>query len=93
MWILHSGCNSDKFEQAIVSSNTAIEKGGLANQGSVHMLLGLAHYNQKNFVKALDELAKAEAFKSSRAAAQQWKQFVGREKNETEQLQTELNSI
>jgi predicted transcriptional regulator len=57
------------------------------------MLLGLAYYNQEEFVKALDELAKAEQFKSSRAAAQQWGQFVGREKSETEQLQAELNSM
>ena len=57
------------------------------------MLLGLAYYNQKNFVSALDELAKAEAFKSSRAAAQQWRQFVSREKNESEILSRELNSI
>jgi hypothetical protein len=57
------------------------------------MLLGLAYYNQQDFVKALGELAKAEEFKSSRAAAQQWKQFVGREKNEIEQLKAELNSI
>lgn len=91
--LAHLYYNSDKFQQAIAASDTAIKKGGLANQGSVHMLLGLAHYNQQDFVKALDELAKAEAFKSSRAAAQQWKQFVGREKNETEQLQVELNSI
>nr|WP_174268988.1 tetratricopeptide repeat protein [Glaciecola nitratireducens] len=91
--LAHLYYNSDKFDSAIASSNAAIEKGGLSNQGSVHMLLGLAYYNQKDFVKALDELAKAEEFKSSRAAAQQWKQFVGREKYETEQLQIELNSI
>jgi tetratricopeptide (TPR) repeat protein len=91
--LAHLYYNSDKFDNAIASSNAAIEKGGLSNQGSVHMLLGLAYYNQKDFVKALDELAKAEEFKSSRAAAQQWRQFVGREKNETEQLQIELNNI
>ena len=91
--LAHLYYNSDKFDSAIASSNAAIEKGGLSNQGSVHMLLGLAYYNQKDFVKALDELAKAEEFKSSRAAAQQWKQFVGREKYETEQLQIEFNKI
>ena len=91
--LAHLYYNSDRFDSAIASSNAAIAKGGLSNQGSVHMLLGLAYYNQKDFVKALDELAKAEEFKSSRAAAQQWKQFVGREKSETEQLQIELNSI
>jgi len=91
--LAHLYYNSDNFDSAIASSNTAIAKGGLSNQGSVHMLLGLAHYNQKDFVKALDELAKAEEFKSSRAAAQQWKQFVGREKYETEQLKAELDSI
>lgn len=91
--LAHLYYNSDDFKSAISSSNTAIAKGSLSNQGSVHMLLGLAYYNQKDFVKALDELAKAEEFKSSRAAAQQWKQFVAREKSETEQLKIELNNI
>ncbi len=91
--LAHLYYNSDRFDSAIASSNAALAKGGLSNQGSVHMLLGLAYYNQKEFIKALDELAKAEEFKSSRAAAQQWKQFVSREKSETEQLRIELNSI
>ena len=85
--------NSDQFDKAIEASSRAIEKGGLANQGAVHMVIGLAHYNQKRYALALDELAKAEAFKSSRAAAQQWGRFVGTEKNEKERLEAELNSI
>jgi tetratricopeptide (TPR) repeat protein len=89
----HLYYNSDQFDKAIEASSKAIEKGGLANQGAVHMVIGLAHYNQKRYVEALDELAKAEAFKSSRAAAQQWGRFVGTEKNEKERLEAELNSI
>lgn len=89
----HLYYNSDQFDKAIEASSRAIEKGGLANQGAVHMVIGLAHYNQKRYVEALDELAKAEAFKSSRAAAQQWGRFVGTEKNEKERLEAELNNI
>lgn len=89
----HLYYTSDDFDKAIASSQIAIEKGGLANQGAVHMVIGLSHYNQKQYVQALDELAKAEAFKSSRAAAQQWARFVGTEKSETERLAEELNSI
>jgi tetratricopeptide (TPR) repeat protein len=89
----HLYYNSDQFDKAIEASSRAIEKGGLANQGAVHMVIGLAHYNQKRYAQALDELAKAEAFKSSRAAAQQWGRFVGTEKNEKERLEAELNSI
>ncbi|MDT0583149.1 tetratricopeptide repeat protein [Brumicola blandensis] len=89
----HLYYNSDQFDKAIEASSRAIEKGGLANQGAVHMVIGLAHYNQKRYALALDELAKAEAFKSSRAAAQQWGRFVGTEKSEKERLEAELNSI
>ena len=91
--LAHLYYNLDDFDKAIAASQNALEKGGLGNQGSVHMLLGLAYYNQKNFVAALNELAQAEQFKTSRAAAQQWQQFVGKEKTETEMLQSELNKI
>jgi tetratricopeptide (TPR) repeat protein len=89
----HLYYTSDQFDKAIEASNAAIEKGGLANQGAVHMVIGLSYYSQKQYAKALDELAKAEAFKSSRAAAQQWGRFVGTEKYEAERLAEELNSI
>jgi len=82
----HLYYNSDQFDKAIEASQKAIEKGGLANQGAVHMVIGLSHYYQKRYVQALDELAKAEDFNSSRAAAQQWSEFVSTEKNEKERL-------
>lgn len=91
--LAHLYYNKEQFDKAIASSNSAIQKGGLANQGAVHMLLGLSYYNQKEFVSALDELAKAEQFKSSRAAAQQWAIYVGTEKNKTALLEAELNKI
>ncbi|MBF7071944.1 tetratricopeptide repeat protein [Glaciecola sp. MH2013] len=86
----HLYYSSDDFDKAIESSTLAIQKGGLANQGAVHMVIGLSHYNQKRYVEALDELAKAEAFKASRAAAQQWGRFVSTEKNEAERLASAL---
>lgn len=91
--LAHLYYNNDEFDKAITASLQAIEKGNLGNQGSVHMLLGLAYYNQRDFVNALDQLANAEEFKSSRAAAQQWRQFVSREKSEREMLELELNNI
>ncbi|WP_395344836.1 hypothetical protein PN836_008755 [Ningiella sp. W23] len=74
--------NLEEYEQAIASANTALEKGGLDNAGNTHMVLGLALYNTRQFALALDELAKAESFSGSRAAARQWTRYVEREKSD-----------
>ncbi|WP_395344846.1 tetratricopeptide repeat protein [Ningiella sp. W23] len=74
--------NLEEYEQAITSANTALEKGGLDNAGNTHMVLGLALYNTRQFALALDELAKAESFSGSRAAARQWTRYVEREKSD-----------
>ncbi|MBT1450395.1 tetratricopeptide repeat protein [Glaciecola sp. XM2] len=79
--------NLDDFDNAIESANTAIEKGDLDNPGNTHMVLGLALYNKRQFALALNELAKAEEFSSSRGAARQWARFVEREKTNFEAMQ------
>jgi tetratricopeptide (TPR) repeat protein len=84
--------NIDKFDDAIANAELALEKGDLRNQGTVHLVLGMSYYNQRQFVKALDQLAKAEAFKNTRKMAEQWQQFVSGEKRTFEALQAEIAS-
>ncbi|WP_083256867.1 tetratricopeptide repeat protein [Glaciecola punicea] len=72
--------NLDNFEKAIDTANNALTKGSLDRPGDTHMVLGLSLYATQDFVNALNELAKAEEFNSSRAAARQWRKFVEKEK-------------
>lgn len=82
----------DKWDQAIAASKTALAKGGLRNQGTTHLVLGMAYFNQQRFVEALNALADAEKHKSSRGMAQQWSKFVQTEKVSHERMRQQLTS-
>ena len=79
--------NLADYDDAIQAASSALEKGGLDRPGDTHMVLGLSLYNTDKFAMALDELAKAEEFNSSRGAARQWRQFVEKERASFEALQ------
>lgn len=78
--------NMDKYDQAIVSANKALDKGGLRNQGLTHLVLGMAYYNKRRFNDALNELAEAEKHQNSRAMAKQWSKHVRNERTSQQQL-------
>lgn len=84
--------NIDRFDDAIATAELALEKGDLRNQGTVHLVLGMSYYNQRQFVKALDQLAEAEEFKNTRAMARQWQQFVSGEKRTYEAIRADLDT-
>ncbi len=84
--------NLEKWDQAIESANKALEKGGLRNQGTTHLVLGMALFNKNQFNDALNQLAEAQKHKSSRGMAQQWSKFVETEKATYERFQAELGS-
>jgi Tfp pilus assembly protein PilF len=64
----------------------------LRNEGTVHLVLGMAHFNQGDYNQALNELAEAEKHNSSKGMAQQWLRFVQSEKDTQERLQAGLSS-
>ena len=68
--------NMEQWEQAITSSQQALEKGGLRNEGMAHLVMGMAKFNLGEFNQALNDLAKAQTFEGSRSIATQWKKFV-----------------
>ena len=83
--------NMEKWQQAISASEAALSKGGLRNEGTVHLVKGMAFFNVGQYNDALNELAKAQAFKSSRGMAQQWSKFVETEKVSSEKLTVSLS--
>ena len=84
--------NLEQWDDAIAAIQVALEKGDLSNQGTAHLVLGMAYYNKRRFVEALNELAEAEKHSSSRGMAQQWKRYVEGEKRSFESIQAEFSS-
>ena len=82
--------NLEQWDKAITASERAIQKGGLRNEGTVHLVLGMAHFNVGDYNVALNELAEAEKHNSSRGMAKQWLKFVQTEQATTERLQVQL---
>jgi hypothetical protein len=74
--------NMDKWEQAIVASQQAIEKGGLRNEGMSHLVIGMAQFNVGEYNEALNQLAKAQQYDGSRGMAMQWSKFVEGERKQ-----------
>ena len=63
----------------------------MRNEGTVHLVKGMAFFNVGQYNDALNELAEAEKFKSSKGMAQQWSKFVETEKNSAEKLTVSLS--
>jgi tetratricopeptide (TPR) repeat protein len=74
--------NMDKWQQAIASSQQAIEKGGLRNEGMSHLVIGMAQFNVGEYNEALNQLAKAQEYDGSRSMAKQWSKFVEGERKQ-----------
>jgi tetratricopeptide (TPR) repeat protein len=74
--------NMDKWQQAIASSQQAIEKGGLRNEGMSHLVIGMAQFNVGEYNEALNQLAKAQEYDGSRGMAKQWSKFVEGERKQ-----------
>lgn len=84
--------NANKWDQAIAAADKAMAKGQLRNPGLAHLIKGMALYNQKQYAKALNQLAEAEKHPKSRGMAQQWSKFVESEKISQERLDAEMSS-
>ncbi|MBT0585282.1 tetratricopeptide repeat protein [Alteromonas oceanisediminis] len=84
--------NLEQWDKAIAATQKALEKGDLSNKGTAHLVLGMAYYNKRQFVDALNELAEAEKDSSSRGMAQQWRKYVQGEKQSYDAIQAELSS-
>lgn len=79
--------NNSNYQKAVESAKSALEKGDLTRPGDTHMVMGLALYNLREFNQALEQLALAEGYSSSRSAARQWKSYVEKEQVSYQQRQ------
>ncbi len=78
--------NLDQNEQAIEAGRRALDKGGLKREDSLHVLLGMALYNEKRYNEALAEFRKARSDSRSERLAAQWINYVQEEQDREEQL-------
>ena len=84
--------NMERWDDAIAAAQRAVEKGDLRNPGTVYLVMGMAHFNKKEYALALNQLAEAEKHSSSRGMAKQWLQFVNGEKQAAERIAADLSS-
>jgi len=78
--------NTEKWQKAITSAERAVERGGIDRLGDMQLILGMAHFNLKDFDNALLALGTAKNIKESSKTAEQWFKYVKREQGEHERL-------
>lgn len=78
--------NTEKWQLAIESAENAIERGGVTRVGDMHLIVGMSHFNLKNFSESMSAFEQAEQIKSSAKSASQWLKYVAREKLHHDQL-------
>jgi len=76
----------DEGKNAIEAGKKAIAKGKMKRAGEVHLNMGIAYFEQKNFTAAIKSLKKAKEYKSTRRFAESWLRHVEREQSRHEQL-------
>ncbi|MDO6427524.1 CDC27 family protein [Thalassotalea sp. 1_MG-2023] len=78
--------NTEKWQLAIDSAENAIERGGVTRVGDMHLIVGMSHFNLKNFSESMSAFEQAEQIKASAKSASQWLKYVAREKLHHDQL-------
>lgn len=78
--------NTERWKLSIDSANAAIKRGGLDNEGNMHLALGMSYFNLGEFDKALSAFDNALAFKKVAKTAKQWSSYVKKEKEHQARL-------
>ncbi len=68
-----------RWGDAADSLSRALKIGGLERPGSVYMQLGTAHFNQKQYSRALQAFKEARAYEDYARQAAQWVRYVNQE--------------
>lgn len=66
----------EDWPAAAAAFDKALEKGGVRNEGSVHLLLGIAHFNANNFDEAVRWLERAARSESEARNARAYLQLI-----------------
>lgn len=78
------------WEAAATAAERALEKGGIERPDVAHIIRGLAAFNLKNFDTASQAFNAAKKYDDSADTAQQWLDYVERERNRQKQLEAML---
>ncbi|HEX7048371.1 MAG TPA: CDC27 family protein [Gammaproteobacteria bacterium] len=70
----------ERYGDALQAARDAIEKGGFDQIDDAHLIAGLALYNLERLDAAADAFAQAAAFEDTGKMAQQWLDFIGKER-------------
>ncbi|WP_404409840.1 hypothetical protein LG272_04700 [Pseudidiomarina marina] len=79
--------NAERNKDAISAAQAALEKGGLKQPGSMHLVIGMAELNLENFNAALQAFAVAKKFDDARQSASQWERYAQAEQEQQNRLQ------
>jgi hypothetical protein len=85
-FLAQSYLNLEKWDLAIASAKKAIARGGVDRLGNMHLVIGMSHFNLKNFNDSLTAFDDARQLKETAKTAKQWHQYVKREHNSHIQL-------
>jgi len=83
----------EQWENAIDAGKNARRKGDLDNLGSIYIAIGMAHFNLKQYSKAIDNFNLAKLQKPQKKVAEQWIRYAEKEKNKYEQLNSLMTSV
>ncbi len=68
----------EKWNQAIKSLKKALNKGGIKNAGTAHLLLGMSYYELHKIKLAKESFLKAKKFSKSKKSAKQWVEYINK---------------
>lgn len=79
--------DNDDYKEAIKAINAGLKKGGVKRPDTAYLVLGMAHYNLKQYDSARKAFKKAEDDDRSRKYARQWMRFMDKELERQRQLE------
>lgn len=83
----------EQWGNVIEAGMNARSKGDLDNPGSVYIAIGMAHFNLKQYSKAIDSFNLAKSQTSQKKVAEQWIRYAEKEKNKYQQLNSLMTSV
>ena len=71
--------NLEKWSDAAVAAEKALQRGGVERPGNLYLAIGMAHFNLGEFDTSLAAFVQAQKLPQSAKTAQQWYTYVQNE--------------
>ncbi|WP_286266119.1 tetratricopeptide repeat protein [Thalassotalea atypica] len=78
--------NTQQWKLAIDSAKLAIKRGGLSNEGNMHLALGMAHFNLQEYGESITAFESAKNHREIAKTATQWANYVEKEQSNKQRL-------